>query len=324
MSSAMRRLLGALSVIAAILPVAPAQAQAYPARSIELIVPFAPGNAPDIVARGLAEGLGKQLGQQIIVVNKPGAGGAIGYKYLDSKKPDGYSMVHSSNSISTGFHAGMMPLTYKDFAHVARVCAEYPVLAVRANAPYANLKDLVAYARKNPGSLRVGSTSIGSHMHLTAAAFFGEQGVDVTLVPYPTRGHVTSLIGGEIDAIVTLTASVSQHTKGGPLKVLGVFASARDPVLPDVATANEQGFKFQSDLWRGIAMPKDTPPAVVARMEEALGRVVNSPEFRQIGEKAGFQPTFLPSEAFTKSVASEDVVIARVMTKAGLTQPSQK
>ena len=318
MTAVMRRLPGTLALVAAILPVAPAQAQTYPARSIELIVPFAPGNAPDIVARGLADGLGKQLGQQIVVVNKPGAGGAIGYKYLDSRKPDGYTMALSSNSVSTGFHSGMMSLTHKDFAHVARVCAEYPVLAVRANAPYANLKDLVAYARKSPGKLRVGSTSIGSHMHLTAAAFFGEQGVDVTLVPYPTGGHVTSLIGGEIDAIVTLTASVSQHARGGPLKILGVFASARDPVLPDVATANEQGFNFQSDLWRGIAMPKGTPQAVVARMEEALGKVVNSPEFRQLGEKAGFQPTFLPSEAFSKSVATEDTVIAKVMTKAGL------
>ncbi len=321
MPSAMRRLLGALSTAAILLPVLSAQAQPYPTRSIELIVPFAPGNAPDIVARGLAEGLGKQLGQQVIVVNKPGAGGAIGYKYLDSKKPDGYTMALSSNSVSTGFYAGMMPLTHKDFVHVARVCAEYPVLAVRANAPYANLKDLVAYGRKNPGKLRVGSTSIGSHMHLTAAAFFADQGVDVTLVPFPTGGHVTSLIGGEIDAIVTLTASVSQHTKGGPIKVLGVFASARDPVLPDIATANEQGFNFQSDLWRGITMPKGTPPAIVARMEEALGKVVNSPEFRQIGEKAGFQPTFLPSEAFTKSVAVEDVVIGKVMAKAGLVEP---
>ena len=320
MTSVMRLLLGALSVVVAVLPVLPTQAQTYPTRPIELIVPFAPGNAPDIVARGLADGLGKQLGQQVIVVNKPGAGGAIGYKYLDSKKPDGYTMALSSNSVSTGFYSGMMSLTHKDFAHVARVCAEYPVLAVRANAPYANLKDLVAYTRKNPGKLRVGSTSVGSHMHLTAAAFFGEQGVDVTLVPYPTGGHVTSLIGGEIDAIVTLTASVSQHAKGGPIKVLGVFASARDPVLPDVATANEQGFNFQSDLWRGIAMPKGTPPAVVARMEEALGKVVNSLEFRQLGEKAGFQPTFLPSEAFSKSVAAEDAIIAKVMTKAGLVE----
>lgn len=310
-----------LVVVAALLPVLPAQAQSYPTRAIELIVPFGPGNAPDIVARGLAEGLGKQLGQQVIVVNKPGAGGAIGYKYLDSKKPDGYTMVLSSNSVSTGFHSGMMPLTHKDFAHVARVCAEYPVLAVRASASYANLRELVAFARKNPGKLRVGSTSIGSHMHLTAAAFFGEQAVDVTLVPFPTGGHVTSLIGGEIDAIVTLMASVSQHAKGGPIKVLGVFASARDPVLPDVATANEQGFNFQSDLWRGIAMPKGTPPAVVARMEEALGKVVNSPEFRLLGEKTGFQPTFLPSEAFSKTVAMEDAVIAKVMAKAGLVAP---
>jgi tripartite-type tricarboxylate transporter receptor subunit TctC len=316
------RLLLVICSIAAALGL-PAHAQTYPSRPIELIVPFAPGNAPDIVARGLAEGLGKQFGQQVVVVNKPGAGGAIGYKYLDSRKPDGYTMALSSNSVSTGFHSGMMPLGHKDFAHVARVCAEYPVLAVRANAPWSNLKDLVAHARRSPGSVRVGSTSIGSHMHLTAAAFFAEQGVDATLVPYPTGGHVTSLIGGEIDAIVTLTASVSQHTRGGPLKVLGVFASARDPVLPDIATANEQGFNFQSDLWRGITMPRGTPPAIVARMEEALGKVVNSPEFRQLGERTGFQPTFLPSEAFTRSVATEDAVIARVMARAGLV-PTQK
>jgi len=323
MISAMRFFFGVLSVVAVILSVLSVQVQIYSTRPIELIVSFVFGNAPDIVARGLAEGLGKQLGQQIIVVNKSGAGGVIGYKYLDSKKSDGYIMVLSFNSVSIGFYLGMMFLMHKDFAHVVRVCAEYPVLAVRANASYANLKDLVAYARKNSGKLRVGSISIGSHMHLIAVAFFGEQGVDVILVLFPIGGYVISLIGGEIDAIVILMVSVSQYVKGGLIKVLGVFVSMRDSVLFDVVIANEQGFNFQSDLWRGIVMSKGTPSAVVTRMEEVLGKVVNSFEFRLLGEKAGFQLIFLFSEAFSKSVAMEDAIIVKVMIKVGLVELSK-
>ena len=292
--------------------------QAFPSRPLELNVPFAAGTAPDSVARALAEGMTKDLGQQVVVVNKPGAGGAIGYKYVQSRKPDGYTMVLNSNSISTVYYSGLTPFDHTAFDPVARVTLELPVLVVQSSSPLNNLKDVLAYARQNPGAFRVGSSGVGSHMHLTSVAFFSGQSAEVTQVPFPTTGHVPSLMGGHIEAVVTLPGTVAANVKSGALKVVGALSSAREPVFPDVPTAKEQGYDFQSDLWRGITVPKGTPPAVVARLEEAVRKTVTSPEFRQMGERMGFLPAFQGSAEFGRTIASEDAVIAKVMAKAGL------
>lgn len=307
------------SVGAALLLCAPAlHAETFPARPLELIVPFAAGNAPDAVARTLAEGMSRELGQQVVVVNRPGAGGAIAYKFVQSKKPDGYTMVLNSNSISTVYHSGLTPFDYSAFDAVARVTVEMPVLAVQGTSPHNSLKDVLSYVKKNPGAFRVGSSGVGSHMHLTSVAFFGGQSAEVTQVSFPTTGHVTSLMGGHIEAIVTLPGSVAPNVKSGSLKVLGALSSAREPVFPDVPTAKEQGYEFQSDLWRGVTVPKGTPPAVIARLEDAVRKTVASPEFRQMGERMGFLPAFQGSADFGKSMAAEDAQIGKVMTKAGL------
>lgn len=315
-----RRALAALALapLGLIAPAA-ALAQAFPAaKPIELVVPFVAGTAPDAVARGLAEGMGRQLGQSVVVVNKPGAGGAIGYKYVQSAKPDGYTLVLNSNSVSTGFHGGMMPFDYTAFDSLARVTVEFPVLAVRADSPLANLKDATTYVRQNPGAWRVGSTSIGSHMHLTSLSFFNDQNAEVTHVPFATSGHVTSLLGGHIDAVVTLPGSVAGQVKAGQLKVLGVLGSTREPVFATVPTALEQGIKYQSDLWRGIAAPKGLPPAVAARLEDAIAKAVASPEFKQLSEKVGFLPAYQNSDAFTRMIAADDAQIAALMKKNGV------
>lgn len=295
-----------------------AKAQPYPSRPVELVVPFGAGAAPDTVARELARGMSKQLGTQVIVVNKPGAGGAIGYKYVQAKKPDGYSIVLSSNSISTGYYGGMMPFDHSAFDHIARVTLEFPVFAVRSNSPHKNLKDVVAFVRKNPGKLRVGSTSIGSHMHLTLVGFFDGNNLDITAVPFPKGGHVASLLGGQIDGVVTLPASLASQVQAGSLKVLGVLASTREPVFPDVPTATEQGFSFQSDLWRGVNLPKGAPPEVVTRLENAVRETVTSSEFKQLGDKVGFLPAYQSSNEFAKTIVADDAIIAQRMTRAGL------
>ncbi len=327
MGKAIAKRIGMATWLAAVALLGPpereARAQAFPANPIELTVPFAAGAAPDAVARALADGMSKLLGQQVVVMNRPGAGGAIGYKYVQSRKPDGYTLVLNSNSVSTAYHAGMMPFDYTAFQPIARVTIELPVLAVQASAPYANLKDVVAYAKQHPGQLRVGNTGVGSHMHLTSDAFFTGQASDVTQVPFPTTSHVTSLLGGHIDAIVTLPGSIAQHTKAGTIKVLGVLGSAREPVFPAVPTANEQGYTFQSDLWRGIAAPKGTPPEVVARLETAIRTTVQSAEFRQQGERFGFLPAYQPTDVFTKTIITEDAVIAKMMAKTATPPAAQ-
>lgn len=293
-------------------------AQNFPTKPVELVVPFGAGSAPDTVGRELARGMSKHLGVQVIVVNKPGAGGAIGYKYTLSRPADGHTIVLSSNSISTGYYGGMMPFDHKAFEPVARVTLEFPVIAVQTTSPHNNLKDVVAFARKQPGQLRVGSTSIGSHMHLTLVGFFDGNGLDITAVPFPKGGHVTSLLGGQIDAVVTLPASLAPQVQAGSLKVVGVFASTREPVFPEVPTAIEQGFQFQADLWRGINVPKGTPPDVIARLENAVRESVSSGEFKQLGANVGFLPAYQSSKEFAKTIVADDAVIAGMMSKAGL------
>jgi tripartite-type tricarboxylate transporter receptor subunit TctC len=300
-----------------------AAAQDYPAKPVELIVLFPAGSSADVVARVLADGMSKQLGQPILVVNRPGAGGAIGYRYVQSQKPDGYTLVFNSNSISTVHYSGLTNFDYTAFDPVARVTVELPVLAVKANAPWNNLRDLIDYARKNPGALRVGNSGIGSHTHITGVGFFNEQHVEVNHIPFGAAQVVSSLLGGHIDAVVQLPGALTPLVRAGNLKVIGVLASQRDPAFPNVPTALEQGMSFQADMWRGLAVPKGTPKPVVAKLEQAVRAAINTPEFKVQGEKLGFAPAFQPAADFGTTIAADDRLLSKAMDKAGLKKQSQ-
>lgn len=296
----------------------PSWAQEFPAKPVELTVLFPAGSSADVVARGLADGMSRHLGQPVTVMNRPGAGGAIAYKYVQAQKPDGYSIVFNSNSISTAHYTGTVPFDYRAFDPVARVTVESPVVAVKAEAPWKDLKEMVAYGKQKPGAIRMGNSGNGSHTHTSAVAFFNDEGVEVTHVPFAGSQVVTSLLGGHIDAVVQLPGALTPHVKAGTLKIIGALSSTREPAFPAVPTALEQGFKFQADMWRGVAVPKGTPPAVVARLEDAIRKTVNSPEFKAQGERLGFLPAFQPSADFGKTIATEDATLSIVMEKAGL------
>ena len=293
-------------------------AQSFPSKPVELVVLFPSGSSADVTARVLADSLGKHLGQPVIVVNKPGAGGAIGYKYVQQQKPDGHTLVLNSNSISTVHHSGLTPFDYRAFDAIARVTVENPVIAVKADAPWKDLKSLVTDARKRPGAVSMGNSGIGSHTHITSVAFFQDQQVEVLHVPFGSAQAVTSLLGGHVDALVQLPGALTPQVRSGSLRILGVLSSAREPTYPTVATATEQGLPFSADMWRGIAAPKGTPSAVVARLEEALQKAVASPEFKSQGEKLGFLPSFLSARDFAPLIAKEDLVLARLMHRVGL------
>ncbi len=293
-------------------------AQEFPSKPMEMVVLFPAGSSADVVARFLGEGISKQLGQPVTVVNRPGAGGAIGYKYAQSQKPDGYSMVFNSNSISTVHYSGMIPFNYRAFDPVARVSVELPVIAVRTESPWNNLNDMIQAAKKSPGAIRVGNSGLGSHTHITGTSFFQEQGADVTHVPFGASQLVTSLLGNHIEAVVQLPSALTPHVRAGTLKVVGVLATAREPAFPQVPTALEQGLKYQADMWRGIAVPKGTPVAVIAKLENAVRATVSSAEFKSQGDKLGFLPAYQPAGEFGVTIATEDVALAKSMEKAGL------
>ena len=255
-----------------------AQEPAFPQRSpLELTVLFPAGSSADVTARMLADGMSKFLGQRVLVVNRPGAGGAIGYKYVAAQKPDGYSLVWNSNSISTTSHSGQLGFDYQAFDAVARALSESVVVAVRNDAPWRTLNDLIAEAKAKPKAVSVGHSGIGSHTHLSAAALFGAAGVEVNEVPFAAAQVVPSVVGGHVNAVVQFPAALAAPLKQNQIRLLVSLTQNRDPAWPQVPTARELDVDVALDAWRGIAVPRGTPPAIVDQLEMAIRRTTDSP-----------------------------------------------
>jgi tripartite-type tricarboxylate transporter receptor subunit TctC len=297
-----------------------AQEPPFPQKApIEITVLFPAGSSADVTARLLADGMSKQLGgAKVLVINRPGAGGAIGYKYVASQKADGYSIVWNSNSISTTFHSGMLPFDYHEFDAVARVLVESPVIAVRGDSKWKSLGELIAEAKSRPKQVTVGNSGIGSHTHISSVALFKAAGAEAIDVPFGAAQVVPSLLGGQVDAVVQLPAALSGYVKTGQVRLLAALTLARDPALLDVPTAREQGINVSLEAWRGIAVPKGTPKAAVAALEGAIRRTAESADFAQASERLGVRPAFMPAEEFGNLIAKEDAELARVMQLIGL------
>ncbi len=308
-----------LFLLAAIVFDAGAREVPFPQRGpIEITVLFPAGSSADVTARMLADGMSRQLDQRVLVVNRPGAGGAIGYKHVAAQKPDGYSLVWNSNSISTTFYSGQIDRDYHAFDAVARVLVESPVVAVRADSRWKSLQDLVADARAHPGQINVGHSGIGSHTHLSLVALFRAAHVEVNEIPFGATQVVPSLLGGHVDALVQLPAALSGQVKQGTLRLLATLTPNRDPALPDVPTAREQGVDVSLEAWRGIAAPHGTPRPVIETLEAAIRRTVESPEFAKGSENLGVRAAFMPAHEFDELIAWEDADVAWLMRSVGL------
>jgi tripartite-type tricarboxylate transporter receptor subunit TctC len=299
-------------------PVA-AQEPPFPQRApLEITVLFPAGSSADVTARMLADGMSRHLGQRVLVVNRPGAGGAIGYKYVAAQKPDGYSLVWNSNSISTTFHSGQLSFDYKAFDAVARVLSESVVLAVKNDAQWRTLKDLIQEAKAKPKVVSVGHSGIGSHTHISLAALVSSAGIEVNEVPFAAAQVVPSLVGGHVNAVVQFPGALAAPLKQGQVRLLATLTQSRDPAWPDVPTARELGVDVVLDAWRGIAVPHGTPRHVISQIESAIRMTAASPEFVAQSEKLGVRPAFLPAGEFSALVAKEDAELARLMQRIGL------
>jgi tripartite-type tricarboxylate transporter receptor subunit TctC len=266
----------------------------------------------------LADGMSRQLNQRVLVVNRPGAGGAIGYKHVAAQKPDGYSLVWNSNSISTTFHSGQMAFDYQSFDAVARVLVESVVVAVKADSRWRTLSELMNEVKAKPKAISVGHSGIGSHTHISLAALFSAAGAQVNEVPFGAAQVVPSLLGGHVDAVVQLPAALSAPVKQGQVRLLAALIPARDPALPEVPTAREQGLDVSLEAWRGIAVPKGASRSAIALLEKAIRATVESAEFQRNSENLGVRPAFMPANEFGELIAKEDAVLARLMTSIGL------
>jgi tripartite-type tricarboxylate transporter receptor subunit TctC len=300
-----------------------AQEAPFPQRGpLEITVLFPAGSSADVTARLLADGMSRELGQRVLVVNRPGAGGAIGYKYVASQKADGYALVWNSNSISTSYHSGQLAFDYKAFDAVARVLSESVVLAVRADSKARTLKDLVTDAKLKPKAVSVGHSGIGSHTHISLVSLFSAAGVEVNEVPFGAAQVIPSLLGGHVDAVVQFPGALAAPIKQGQVRLLATLTQARDPAWPDVPTAREQGFDVALDSWRGIAVPRGTPGDVISRLENSIRKTVESAEFTAAAAKLAVRPAFMPATEFSELIAKEDAFLSRLMQQIGLKKPS--
>jgi tripartite-type tricarboxylate transporter receptor subunit TctC len=252
------------------------------------------------------------------VVNRTGAGGAIGYTHVRGQPADGYALVWNSNSISTAYHAGNMKFDYTAFAGVAQLTTEPVSLAVKADAPWKDIRELIAHAKANPGQVRVGNSGRGSFTHLVAVALENQTGAKLTHVPFGQQLAITTVLGDKIEASVQLPAEVMAQVTGKQVRILAVTGERRLGALPDVPTFRESGIDVALSLWRGIAVPKGTPDAVIARLESAFTAAAQSAEFREFVEKVGAAVEIRRAREFDTFIAQEDRDLAALMEQIGL------
>jgi tripartite-type tricarboxylate transporter receptor subunit TctC len=296
---------------------APARAD-FPEKPVEMTVLF--GGTANAIGQILADLMSKNLTQPVVAVSRTGGGGAVGYSHVQATAPDGYNIVWNSNSVSTAHHKGNMAFNYEAFTPIARISTEVPALGVRADSGWKSLADMVAAAKASDKKLKVGISGKGSFTHLTSAALFDVLGISdkVLFVPYGKGKAPAELLGGRIDAAIQWPGQFVSHAKAGTINVLAVTSADRIELLPDVATAKEQGAEIDITMWRGLAAPKGTPAEQVAVLEAAAKKAVESPEFMAASKKIGFTSAYMGSAEFGELIAKDDKSISMLMTDLGL------
>jgi tripartite-type tricarboxylate transporter receptor subunit TctC len=291
---------------------------AYPEKPIDMTVLF--GGTANSIAQLLSELMSKELSQPVVPVSRTGGGGAVGYSHVVSTAPDGYSIVWNSNSINTTRHTGRVPFDYTAFAPIARVSTEIPALAVNSSTGWKNLADLAAGLKSMDGKLKVGISGKGSFTHLTSAALFDAMGVSdkVAYIAYGKGKAPVELLAGRIDAAIQWPGQFASYAKAGELNVLAVTGDERVSVLPDVATAMEQGVDVNIAMWRGLAAPAGTPSDAIATLEAAAKAAVASAEFQKAAGNIGFSVAFLGAADFGKVIEKDDAFYGALLKELGM------
>ena len=236
----------------------------FPSKTIEMTVLF--GGTAKSVGQLVAKGLEKELGGTVVPVSRPGGGGAVGYKYIQSRPASGYDIVWNSNSVSTSHHRGRTSFNYKAFTPIAAMSIEVPVLAVKSGT-FSSIKELADYAKKNPGKLKVGISGKGAFTHLTSAIIFDAMGVKVNYIPYGKGKAPAELLAGRIDAAVQWPGQFRSFHKAGQLKMLAVTSQERIASDSSIPTMKELGYKkVDVTMWRGLAAKKGTPKAQITAL----------------------------------------------------------
>ena len=269
-------------------------AQSFPDHAITLIVPNPPGGLVDTSARLLSEPLSRVLNETVIVENKPGASGNTAYQFVAKAKPDGYTLLISYSGYHVGNPALMDKLPWdplKDFAPIALLTVSTNVIAVHPSIPVNNLKELIAYAKANPGKLNYASQGNGSVSHIGTEIFKQTTGIEMVHVPYKGSGPaIQDVLAGQVQVFITTPPSVMQHVQSGKLKGLAVTGKTRHPSMPNVLTTAEAGLpSFQLESWVALYAPANTPAPVIAKLSEAVKKGLEQAEVKQRADTAGVE-----------------------------------
>lgn len=300
-----------------------AMAQAWPAKTISLVVPFPSGGTTDVLARAVGVELSKSLGQPVIVESKPGAGATLGADFVSKAKPDGYTLLMGAvhHTIATSVYKKLPYSFHKDFAPVTTVALVPNILVINPATPAKNVAELVSYAKANPGKLTFGSNGNGTAQHLIGAQFEVMSGVEILHVPYKGSGPLTTdLLGGQISMSFDTITPVLQHIKAGKLRPLAVTTAKRSSTLPDVPTLDESGMKgFNLGTWFGILAPAATPKDIVVRLNTEIVKIINSPDFKKKMAEIGAEPVGNTPEQMTAQIKEDTDRYAKLVKDAKVT-----
>ncbi len=289
----------------------------YPSKPITFVITFKVGGAADISGRTFARSAEKSLGGKLVPVNKPGAGGSIGFDFVKNAEPDGYTVGWLSGSILTTTNMGNLPYDYKAWDFVCNSILEATAIVVKADAPWKDFPAFIEYAKKNPGKVRIGSAGTGSFTNLTAYALQEAADVEFTHVPVGVR-RVPSLLSGEVEAISVHPPEVLALANAGEVRMLAVSFPERIPTFPDVPLFKDFGYDVGFYQFRGIHVPKGTPEEIIKKLEDAFEKASKEETVKQLAEKKGFVVNFIGHDEYQEFIKETDAKIERIVKKFGL------
>jgi len=313
-----------LTGLAALLLSLPALSQdAYPSRPIRLVVPYAPGGVSDITGRIVAQKMTELIGQTVVVENRAGAGGMVGTGAVAKSEPDGYTIVLSSlSAYAIGPRMVKAPLydPIRDFTPIAAVALAPTVLTINAALPFQSVRELIAYAKANPGRLNYGSSGIGSVAHISAEVLRASTGIELVHVPYKSAAQAyPDMISGSLAMVFDALPSAINHIRSGKARPLAMMSDRRAALVPEVPTFAEAGFPEATlRLWVGLHGPANLPGAIVQKLNETAARTVASPDVRERFAAVGADPYTVSPREFSELVRADVERLGRMMAAAGI------
>jgi tripartite-type tricarboxylate transporter receptor subunit TctC len=299
------------------------QAQPYPNQPIRLIVPFAAGGPSDVLARAFSQKLGEDLGQPVIIDNKPGAGTNLAAEFVARSKPDGYTiflMMVGTQAINEALYKKLSYNTVKDFAPITLVASSSLMLVANPSVPVKNVNDLIAFAKANPGKVNFGSSGTGTPLHLGGELFNVQAGTDITHIGYKGAAPaLTDVLGGQIQTAMIGTPAALPHIKSGKLTPIGVTSLKRSPNAPEVPAIAETLPNFEVELVYALVTPAGTPNAIIKRLNTQMSTILNNPETKTQLASRGFDVQTSSPELLGAYIKAEVTKWAPIVKKSGAT-----